>query len=176
LGPLTTGKHAHDENVQGLYGGGFSMTDHDGKTISDKDFRGRPYAMFFGFTSCPDVCPTTLARLSALKQRLGDAADRIRFILVSVDPERDTPGVMKAYLSAFDPGFIGLTGTHQQLLEMSRNYRFYFKKRPLEKGEYSTDHTSGVFLYDDRGLLIGTIDQHEDESTALRKLARLLEG
>lgn len=155
-------------------GGPFVMTDQRGRTVTDRNLRGKPTMMFFGFTSCPEVCPTTLADMSTWLEELGPDADRLNAVFVSVDPERDTAEQMAAYLSQFDPRILGLTGTLAQLEEMARNYRFYYRRVPLGDGGYSMDHTAMVYLLDRNGRFVSTIDYHEDRRTALPKLRRLL--
>ena len=155
-------------------GGPFAMSDQQGRTITDENLRGKPTMMFFGFTSCPDVCPTTLNDMSNWLEGLGSAADDLNAVFVSVDPERDTVEQMAAYLSLFDPRILGLTGTPAQLEQMARNYRFYYRRVPLDGGGYTIDHTAIVYLLDRNLRFAGTIDFHEDRQIALPKLRRLL--
>ncbi|MDG4574506.1 MAG: SCO family protein [Defluviicoccus sp.] len=155
-------------------GGSFTMTDHRGRTVTDRDIRGKPTMMFFGFTSCPDVCPTTLSDMAGWLEELGPAADGLNVVFVSVDPARDTVEQMAAYLSLFDPRILGLTGTPAQLEAMARNYRFYYRRVPLDGGGYTMDHTAMVYLLNQDGRFASTIDYHEDRQTALPKLRRLL--
>jgi protein SCO1/2 len=166
-------RDAAPASVAGI-GGPFTMTDHRGRTVTDRVIRGKPTMMFFGFTSCPDVCPTTLSDMSGWLEELGPAAVGLNAVFVSVDPERDTAEQMAAYLSQFDPRILGLTGTPAQLEEMARNYRFYYRRVPLEGGSYTMDHTAMVYLLDWNGRFVSTIDYHEDRRTALPKLRRLL--
>ena len=126
-------------------GGPFAMTNNLGQAVTEKDFRGQPIALFFGFTNCPDICPTTLLRLTDLMKKLGPSSDKLQVMLVSVDPERDTPDVLKAYLEQFDPRFSALTGTPEQLAAFAKGYRFIYKKVPLKGGSYTMDHSAGVF-------------------------------
>lgn len=156
-----------------VIGGRFSMTSHLGKPVTEKDYLGQPMAMFFGFTNCPDICPTTLLRLTDLLAKLGPTADKLQVVLVSVDPERDTPEMLKSYLEQFDPRFSAITGTPEQLAAFAKNYRFTYKKVPLEDGGYTMDHSAGVYLYDAKGAFVGTLDLHEDDGVVLAKLARL---
>ncbi len=155
-------------------GGPFTMTDQRGRTITDQDIRGKPTMMFFGFTSCPDVCPTTLSDMTGWLEALGPASEKINAVFVSVDPERDTVEQMARYLSLFDPRILGLTGTPAQLEQMARNYRFYYRRVPLDGGGYTMDHTAMVYLLDRDGRFTSTIDYHENRQTALPKLRRLL--
>ena len=155
-------------------GGPFSMVNQDGQAVTEKDFAGKAMAMFFGFTFCPDICPTTLVRLTALMAGLGSDSAKVQVILVSVDPERDAPQVLKEYLRAFDSRFVGLTGTPDQLAALARNYRIYYKKVPDASGGYTMDHSAGVFLFDTKGEFRGTLDTHEADDSVIAKLKRLL--
>lgn len=163
-----------DQLASGLkIGGPFAMTDQNGNAVTEKTYAGNPMAIFFGFTYCPDICPTTLSRLSTLMEKLGPLGDRIQVILVSVDPERDTPGVLKTYLEAFNPRFIGLTGTSEQLASFASAFRAFYKKVPTSNGDYTMNHSAGVFLYNGNGHFAGTFDPHEDDKVALQKLQNL---
>lgn len=155
-------------------GGPFTMTDQAGRIVTDQDLRGKPTMMFFGFTSCPEICPTTLTDMAAWLDELGPAADGLQAVFVSVDPERDTVEQMASYLSLFDRRIVGLTGTAAQLGQMARNYRFYYRRVPLEGGGYTMDHTASVYLLAPEGRLANTIDFHEDRRMVLAKLRRLL--
>ena len=156
-------------------GGPFAMTDQDGRSVTEADFAGRPSAMFFGFTSCPDVCPTMLMQMSNWLDQLGPLADRLQPIFVSVDPERDTPEVIKTYLSAFDPRITGLTGTPGQVAEFAQNYGVFYEKVPVGDDDYTMNHTAGTLLFDGSGAFRGTADYHDDSEAALAKLRRLAE-
>jgi protein SCO1/2 len=157
-----------------IIGGPFSMTSHLGQLVTEKDYLGQPMAMFFGFTNCPDICPTTLLRMTDLMIKLGPDADKLQVVLVSVDPERDTPEILKSYLEQFDPRFSAMTGTPEQLAAFAKSYRFVYKKVPLSEGNYTMDHSAGVYLYDATGAFVGTLDPHEDDQIALGKLSRLV--
>src|SRR5438445_10663539 len=114
-------------------GGPFRLINQDGQTVTDQDFRGRPFLAFFGFTHCPDVCPTTLFEVSEIFRNLGPDADRVSALFITVDPERDTPTALKDYLSSFDPHLVGLTGDPSAVAAVAKAYRVYFKKVPLEQ-------------------------------------------
>lgn len=118
--------------------------------------------MFFGFTHCPDICPTTLAELSALLTDLGDRSDGLQVVLVSGDPKRDTPEVLNAYLQPFDPRIVALTGPEAEVDRAFASFKAYRKKVPTEGGDYTIDHSAGVYLYDRDGGFAGTLDMHED--------------
>jgi protein SCO1/2 len=135
-------------------GGPFRLTNQEGQTVTDQDFRGRPFLAFFGFTHCPDVCPTTLFEVSEIFRNLGPDADRVRAILFTVDPERDTPAALKEYLSSFDPRLSGLTGSLDDIAAVAKSYRAIYRKVPLEQGGYTMDHTAIVYLMDKQGRFV----------------------
>jgi protein SCO1/2 len=156
-------------------GGPFSLTDQKGETVTDASLKGHPSAMFFGYTFCPDVCPTTLFEMTAWLDTLGPDADRLKVYFVTVDPERDTQAKMADYLSAFDPRITGLTGSPAAIEAMTKAYRIYSRKVPLDGGGYIMDHTASVYLLDDSGTFTGTIDYKENPETAVAKLKKLVE-
>ena len=155
-------------------GGPFVMADHRGQTFTEQHLAGRPTVMFFGFTSCPEVCPTTLNDISGWLDDLGPDAAKINAVFVSVDPERDTAEQIAGYLTAFDPRIVGLTGTAQQLSDMAATYGFFYEKVMGVDGGYTMNHTATVYLLDATGALFGTVDYHEERSVALQKVRRLL--
>ncbi len=130
--------------------------------------------IFFGFTACPDVCPTTLAEMSGWLDVLGPAGNDIAAVFVSVDPERDDAKNLANYLDMFDSRIIGLTGTPQQLAQFAKAYRIYYRKVPVEGGEYTMDHTAGVYLFARDLRFAGLLDFHMEQATALEKIRRLL--
>lgn len=132
-------------------GGDFTLTDTSGKTVKDQDFRGRIMLVFFGFTHCPDICPTTLGILSDALQKLGPKAEQVAPIFISVDPERDTPQTIKSYLSNFDAHFIGLTGTPEQVKVAARAYKAYYGKSP-DGG--SVNHSGFIYMMDKQGKYV----------------------
>jgi protein SCO1/2 len=135
-------------------GGPFHLEDQNGKPVSDQDMKGRPFLVFFGFTHCPDICPTTLFDMSQLLGKLGPDADRTGILFITVDPERDTPAVLKDYLSNFDPHLRALTGNQAAVDAAIKAYRVYAKKVPLENGDYTMDHTAVVYLMDKDGHFV----------------------
>jgi protein SCO1/2 len=155
-------------------GGPFSLTDMNGRAVTEKTFAGRPHVFFFGYTHCPDVCPTTLGEYAALKQQLGADADKVELIFVTVDPERDTPAVLKDYLSSFGDIVLGLTGTRPQTDAIIAAFRVYAKKVPGDDGDYTMDHTAASFMFDRSGRFRGTIGYQEDQASALQKLKSLI--
>jgi len=129
----------------------FELVDQTGRTVRDEDFPGKWQLVFFGFTSCPDICPTTLGTVSAALEELGPVADRLQPLLISVDPERDTPPALKDYLTPFDPRILGLTGTPEQIQAAIRSFRVYASKRQLESGDYTMDHSAFIYLMNPEG-------------------------
>lgn len=152
-------------------GGPFRLTSHTGATVTNESLKGKPYAVFFGFTHCPDVCPTTLFDLSNLLQELGSDGDKVVPVLISVDPERDTPQVLAEYMQAFDPRILALTGAPEEVEAAVKAFKAYRRKVPTEGG-YTMDHTSLVYLMDREGRFFSTLDRHEDKGTQLAKLRR----
>jgi protein SCO1/2 len=136
------------------YGKDFSLTDHTGKHRSLADFRGKAVIVFFGYTYCPDVCPTTLLELKQAVQQLGEDAPRVQLLFVTVDPERDTPQVLANYLPAFDPDFLGLYGDLQATAKVAKDFKVFYQKVPGKSaGSYTVDHTSGSYVFDPQGRL-----------------------
>ena len=137
------------------YARDFALTDHNGQARSLKDFQGKVVVMFFGFTQCPDVCPTSMAELAEVKKLLGPDGDRVQGLFVTVDPARDTPVVLKAYMANFDPTFLALyTATPEQLAALAKDYKVYYKKVDGKTAtSYSMDHSAGSYVYDTRGQL-----------------------
>ena len=134
------------------YARGFSLPDQNGKTRTLEDFKGKVVVVFFGFTQCPDVCPTTLAELAQVKKALGPDGDKVQGVFVTVDPERDKPELLKAYLESFDPGFVALRGTPEQLKETAKEFKIYYAKVPGKTPDsYTMDHTAASFLFDPQG-------------------------
>lgn len=130
----------------------FTLTDGSGATVTAADYRGKTVLVFFGYTHCPDVCPTTLGNLSQVLKRLGPAADAVRVLFVSVDPQRDTPKLLKDYAAAFAPQVVGLTGTDAQLTDVVKRYRVAYRHdKPDAHGDYAVYHSSAIFIFDDNG-------------------------
>jgi protein SCO1/2 len=154
-------------------GGPFELVDQTGKTVTDRDLAGRPYLVFFGFTHCPDVCPTTLFEVSEVLRALGPEADRVGALFVTVDPERDTPDKMKDYLSSFDPHLRGLTGDPAAVATMLKAYRVYFRKVPQENG-YTMDHYAGIYLMDKNGRFVKPFNLKSGTADAAAELRKHL--
>jgi protein SCO1/2 len=155
-------------------GGPFKLIDGDGKTVTDQDLKGKPFLVFFGFTHCPEVCPTTLFELSEVFKRLGPDADKAAGLFITVDPERDTPAVMKDYLSNFDPHLRGLTGDPQAIERAIKEYRVYARKVPLDGGGYTMDHTALVYLMDKQGRFVAPFSLKRSADAAAADLRKYL--
>lgn len=154
-------------------GGPFTLVDHTGKTVTDADYRGKPMAVFFGFTNCPEVCPTTLLKMANLTRQIGAAADNLQILLITVDPERDTPEQLALYLQSFDPRVVGLSGSREQVDAALKAYMAYAKKIPTDSG-YTMDHSASVYLMRADGSFRTMIDYHEEDSSALDKIRMVL--
>jgi protein SCO1/2 len=136
------------------YARDFDLTDHNGQQRHLSDFAGKVVLMFFGYTQCPDVCPTTMTEMTAIKKTLGKDAERLQVLFVTVDPERDTPALLKAYMENFDPTFLALRTSPEKLVELTRDYKIYYKKvEGSTPTSYTMDHSAGSYLYDPQGKL-----------------------
>lgn len=155
-------------------GGPFQLTDQAGQTVTDKDLKGRPTLIFFGFTHCPDVCPTSLFEISEVLKAMGKDADRVNAYFVSVDPERDTAAAMKDYLSSFDPHLKGLTGNPEAVAKVLSAYRVYSKKVPLKDGDYTMDHTALIYLMDRDGQFVSPFNMKRTPAEAATDLKKYL--
>ncbi len=145
----------HGVDITGAdYGRKLALPDADGKERTLADFKGKVSVVFFGYTQCPDVCPTTMAELAAIKRAMGADGERVQGIFVTIDPERDTPEVLKAYLAAFDPSFVALRGSAEQTAEAAREFKVFFAKvAGKTPGSYTMDHTAGSYIIDPQGRL-----------------------
>ena len=155
-------------------GGPFRLIDQDGRAVTDRDFKGKPLLVFFGFTHCPDVCPTTLFDVSEILRRLGKDADQVGALFVTVDPARDTPEKLKEYLSSFDPHLRGLTGDEPAIVAIAKAYRVYYKKVPNPGGDYTMDHTAIVYLMDKEGRFVAPFSLKRPPEQAAADLRRHL--
>jgi protein SCO1 len=154
-------------------GGPFELVDQDGIKVTDKTFLGKPSVIFFGYTSCPDACPTTLSSLSTWLNAIGPDADELNVLFISIDPERDTSAHLKEYLSSFDPRIRGLTGTDEQIAAVAKEYRIYYKRIQLEDGGYAMDHTAVIYLMDRAGRFVDPISLQTDDKIAIERLRQL---
>jgi protein SCO1 len=135
------------------FGKALELTDHNGVRRTLVDFRGKVVVVFFGFTHCPEACPTTMAELANVARELGPDANRMQVLFVTVDPERDTPEVLRQYVPAFNPAFLGLYGTAEEITRAAKEFKVYIQKQPQSGGGYNVDHSAGVFVFDQAGRL-----------------------
>ena len=151
-------------------GAPFALTAGDGRTMTDRDLRGAPYLVFFGFTHCPDVCPTKLFQLSEMFRALGDKGKDVRALFITVDPERDTPEIMKSYVSSFEERIVGLTGSREAVDKVVRDFRAYAKKVPTKDGDYTMEHTSLVYLMGKDGQFLAPFNVERPPAEAAKEL------
>jgi protein SCO1/2 len=154
-------------------GGPFRLTDQNGRMVTEQDLKGAPFLVFFGFTHCPEVCPTTLFEVSEILRKLGPDADRVRAVFITIDPDRDTSAALKDYLSSFDPRMLGLTGDPAEIAAVAKAYRVYYKKVPLEQ-DYTMDHTTIVYLMDKEGRFVSPFNLKRTTEAAAADLRRYL--
>jgi protein SCO1 len=169
---LVTGVSLAPHAGAATIGGPFHLIDQNGQPFSNQDMKGKPYLVFFGYTHCPDICPTTLFDMSQVFRKLGPDANRAGALFITVDPERDTQPVLKDYLASFDPHLRGLTGDRKAIDQAIKDYRVYAKKVPLTDGDYSMDHTAIVYLMDKDGNFVAPFNMQRsavDEATELRR-------
>jgi protein SCO1/2 len=155
-------------------GGPFTLTDQNGGTITDRDFKGRPSLVFFGFTQCPDICPTSMFEISEVLRKLGRDGDRARALFITVDPERDTPQMLKEYLSSFDSRIVGATGSPEAIAAVAKAYRAVYRRVPLKDGGYTMDHTAVVYLMDKQGRFVSPFSLRRTTGEAAADLRRYL--
>jgi protein SCO1/2 len=155
-------------------GGPFQLTDQNGKAVTDKNLKGKPTLIFFGYTHCPDVCPTSLFEISEVLRAMGKDADKVNAVFISVDPERDTQAAMKEYLSSFDPHLEGLSGDPDAIANVIKSYRVYAKKVPTKDGEYTMDHTALIYLMDRDGNFVAPFNLKRKPEEAATDLKRYL--
>src|SRR5215475_5993313 len=155
-------------------GGAFQLTDQRGAAVTEKDLLGKPTLIFFGFTHCPDVCPTSLFEISEILRAMGKDADRVNAWFISVDPDRDNAAAMKDYLSSFDPHLKGLTGDPASVEKVIKEYRVYAKKVPLKDGDYTMDHTALIYLMDRDGRFVSPFNINRKPEEAATDLKRYL--
>jgi protein SCO1 len=163
---LTLRPWAGSPGTPSAVGGPFTLTDADGRTVTERDFRGRPYLVFFGFTHCPDICPTKLFEISEILKATGERGRDLRALFITVDPERDTPEVLRSYLGGFDPRIVGLTGSREAVDAAVRAFRAYAKRVPLQEGDYTMEHTSLVYLLDAQGRFVNAFNTSQPPEAA----------
>lgn len=155
------------------FGAAFALTDQKGAPITEAAFRGHPSVVFFGFTHCPEVCPTTLFELAGWLKTMGDSGKNLNAYFVTVDPERDTPEIINSYVSNFSDRITGITGDPDKVHAMAKSFGIYWKKVDTGDGDYTMDHTASVLLLNAKGEFAGTIAYGENADTAIAKLKRL---
>ncbi|MBO9448249.1 SCO family protein [Ruegeria sp. R14_0] len=159
-----------------LSGMNFRMVDHEGTPVTPQSLVGRATMVFFGFTYCPDVCPTTLSDISLWLDDLGNDADELNVVFITVDPERDTVDAMTDYVSYFHPAIRGWVGVSDQIAQAADDFRATYEKVPMEDGDYTMNHTASVFLFNPTGEFVSTIDYHEQREFAVPKIRRALKS
>jgi len=154
-------------------GGPFELVDQYGHVVTDKTFAGKPSVIFFGYTSCPDVCPATLMDLTNWLKALGPAADKLNVLFISIDPERDRPAHLREFLSSFDPRIRGLTGTNEQIAAVATEYKVYYKRISEKDGDYTMDHSGAMYLMDSAGRFVAPLSWQTDGNLAIERLRSL---
>jgi len=158
------------------FGRDFALADHTGKPRTLADFRGKVVVMFFGFTHCPDVCPTTLSELAAAMKKLGADGDRVQVLLVTVDPERDTPQILSQYVTAFDPRFLGLRGTAEETARVAKEFKIIYQKvAGARPDSYTMDHSAGTYIFDSQGRLRVYVSYGQGPEVFAHDIALLLQ-
>ncbi|KAA2234966.1 SCO family protein [Salinarimonas soli] len=170
---LTLSPAGREATAAGI-GGPFALVNQDGRTVTERDFEGAPHLVFFGFTHCPDVCPTKLFEISQVLRAMGDRGRNVRALFVSVDPARDTPEAMKSYTASFDERIVGLTGDQAAVDAMVKAYRAFARKALTKDGDYTMEHTAFVYLMDKRGRFVGSFNLARPPEDAAAELARYL--
>jgi protein SCO1/2 len=160
--------------VASQIGGPFRLVSSNGGVVDSADLAGKPYGVFFGFTHCPEVCPTTLYEMSSALKELGDGAEEFRLFFITVDPERDTPAFIKDYLANFDPRIEGLVPALDQLPQVAKKFRAFYEKVPTSDGEYTMNHTATVYLMDRQGRLASTLGFNETKEMRMTKLRKVV--
>ena len=171
---LVTGRGPVPIAAPAAIGGPFRLTDQNGQTITDGDLKGRPFLVFFGFTHCPEVCPTALFDISEILSKLGPDADKVNALFITVDPERDTPAALKDYLSSFDPRIVGVTGDEAAITAVAKAYRAYYKRMPLAEGGYTMDHTAIIYLMGKDGRFVTPFSLKRTTDAAAAELRKHL--
>jgi len=174
IGFIVTSGESVREQGKTRIGGPFALVDDTGAAVTERTLAGKPSAIYFGYTFCPEVCPTTLLDMSRWIQKLGPDADKLNFVFVSIDPARDTPDLMHTYLSSFDKHIRGFTGTPAQVARIAQEYRVYYKRIPTDDGGYAMDHSASINLMAADGKLVSMIAYQEDDASALAKLKNLV--
>ena len=173
LQPRNAGVATTTSSGKAAVGGSFSLSSHKGERVTDETLRGKPYLAFFGFTNCPDICPTTLFDLSEMMAELGPQADKFNVLLISVDPERDSQELLATYMTAFDSRIIALRGTREETDAVLKSFAAMAVKVPMDGGQYTMEHTAGVYLMDENGEYVGLMRMDETREARMQKLRKL---
>ena len=174
-GDATAPKFLGSDVTGGSFGRDFKLSDASGAPRSLADYRGKVVVMFFGYTQCPDACPTTLSELAAVMQKLGPDAARVQVLFVTIDPERDTGELLSQYVPAFNPSFVGLRGDAQATAEVAKEFKVIYQKQPgTTPGSYSMDHSAGSFIFDPQGRLRVYVSYGQPEQVFAHDIAELL--
>ena len=168
------GKGAAGTVLGSAIGGSFTLIDQNGKTVTNTALEGKWLLVYFGYTHCPDACPTTLNNIALALQDLGAQRDEVRPVFITIDPERDTPQVMKDYVTAFDAPILALTGTAAEIAQAAKNYRVYYAKHPEAGGDYSMDHTSVIYVMDPKGRFTASFTGEDPPAQIAERLKKLL--
>ena len=155
-------------------GGPFQLVDQNGKTVTNADLKGKWSLVYFGYTHCPDACPTALNDISIALDELGPKRDAVRPVFITVDPERDTPEVLKSYVTAFDAPILALTGTPEEIAQAAKDYRVYYAKHPEAGGDYSMDHSSVIYVMDPEGRFTASFTHENTPEQIAERLKKLL--
>ena len=158
------------------FGLDLQLSDFNGQARKLADFRGKAVVVFFGYTHCPDVCPTTMSELASAMKKLGAEADKVQVLFVTADPERDTPEILKQYVTAFDPRFLGLRGTSEQTAQAAKDFKVLIQKNPGNAASYTVDHSSGTYLYDPQGRLRVYVSYGQGADVFAHDIAALLKA
>jgi protein SCO1/2 len=169
-----TPKGAGGTLLASAIGGSFQLVDQNGKAVSDADLKGKWQLLFFGYTHCPDTCPTALNEISLALDRLGKKRDEVEIVFITVDPERDTPEVLKSYVQSFDAGIIALTGSPDQVAQAAKAYRVYYAKHPRADGGYDMDHSAVIYVMNPQGRFTATFTPDSTADAIAERLQKLL--
>jgi protein SCO1/2 len=169
-----TPKGAGSTLLASAIGGSFQLVDQNGKAVSDADLKGKWQLLFFGYTHCPDTCPTALNEISLALDRLGKKRDEVEIVFITVDPERDTPEVLKSYVQSFDAGIIALTGSPDQVAQAAKAYRVYYAKHPRADGGYDMDHSAVIYVMNPQGRFTATFTPDSTADAIAERLQKLL--
>jgi protein SCO1/2 len=167
-------KGVADGPLASVIGGKFNLIDDNGKPFTDADLKGKWHLVFFGYTHCPDVCPTALNDLSLALDKLGARKSKVGIVFITVDPERDTPAVLKSYVESFDGPIVGLTGTPDAVAQAAQDYRVYYAKHPRADGGYDMDHSALIYVMDPEGRFTATFTPDDSEDTIVSRMAKLV--